>query len=107
MYLVHGYSYRLVRFPADRTEAHRSRDKAAHDRFFRLYLLQGDRGALFEGQEVTQEYGAFLLINHMGIFLEFLVAPQAGSQLKHGNGVRVPSVFLAILAEGINAFMFQ
>ena len=44
---------------------------------------------------------------HMGIFLEFLVAPQAGSQLKHGNGVRVPSVLLAILAEGINAFMFQ
>ena len=60
-----------------------------------------------ELKEITQEYGAFLLINHMGIFLEFLVAPQAGSQLKHGNGIRVPSVFLAILAEGINAFMFQ
>ena len=107
MYLVHGHSYRLVRFPADRTEAHRSRDKAAHDRFFRLDLFQGDRVALFEGQEVTQEDGAFLLIDRVGIFLEFLVASQAGSQLKHGNGVRVPSVFLAIFAEGINAFMFQ
>ena len=107
MYLVHGHSHRLVRFPADRTEAHRSRDKATHDRFFRLYLLQGDRGASLECQEVTQEDRAFLLIDRMGIFLEFLVAPQAGSQLKHGNGVRVPSVFLAILAEGINAFMFQ
>ena len=63
MDLVHGHGHGLVCLLADRAETHRARHEAAHDRLFRLHLLQGDGFARLESEEVTQEDRFRLVIN--------------------------------------------
>ena len=71
-YLVHGECHCLMRFFADGTERHGSRDEPTEDILYRLYLLNGYRVAA-ETKKVTQEDWYFLSVHQPSELLELCI----------------------------------
>ena len=73
-----------------------------HDILNAFYLIDGDRGAFLEVEEIANEYGLLLAIDSSGIFLEFLIAAKACCNLEGCDSFRIPSMKLAGLAESVH-----
>ena len=89
---VHGNSKSLVSLLADSSERHGTGDEAVHDILNAFYLIDGHRGAFLEVEEITNEDRLLLAIDSSGIFLEFLVAAKAGSNLESGYSLGIPGM---------------
>ena len=100
---VHGNSKSLVSLLADSSERHGTGDEAVHDILNAFYLIDGDRGAFLEVEEIANEYGLLLAIDSSGIFLEFLIAAKACCNLEGCDSFRIPGMKLAGLAECVHA----
>ena len=100
---VHGNSKSLVSLLADSSERHGTGNEAVHDILNAFYLIDGDRGAFLEVEEIANEYGLLLAIDSSGIFLEFLIAAKACCNLEGCDSFRIPSMKLAGLAECVHA----
>ena len=88
---------------ADSSERHGTGDEAVHDILNAFYLIDGDRGAFLEVEEIANEYGLLLAIDSSGIFLEFLIAAKACCNLEGCDSFRIPGMKLAGLAECVHA----
>ena len=89
---VHGNSKSLVSLLADSSERHGTGDEAVHDILNAFYLIDGDRGAFLEVEEIANEDRLLFTIDSSGIFLEFLVAAKAGSNLESGYSLGIPGM---------------
>jgi len=99
-YAVHCRCQRLVRLLADRAKRHCACYKPPHDCLYRLNLRKGYRVAPIV-QPVAKKDGVRLIVDHCAVLLELFVAAQARCNLQQGDSLRVPCVFLALLAESV------
>ena len=96
---VHGQCQCLVGLDAERAKRHGSRHEVLHDALHRFYLVDRSRlSSLLKFEEVTNEDGAFLLVNNLSPSLEFLVVALPGGQLQLCYGLWVPGMLDAVPA---------
>ena len=77
---------------ADSSERHGTCDEAVHDILYAFNLIDGHRSAFLEVEEIANEDRLLFTIDSSGIFLEFLVAAKAGSNLESGYSLGIPGM---------------
>ncbi len=101
---VHGDGDRLVRLGAERAEGHGARDKAAHDVFGGLHLLQRHGRGRPEGEQAAQrERDARAIVDLRRVLAEEIVAVLADRLLQQRDGLRAPEMTLAVATDLVEA----
>ena len=95
-----------MRFLADGTERHGSRDEPTEDILYRLYLLNGYRVAA-KTKKVTQEDRYFLSVHQPSELLELCIRPRSGGKLQGSYRLRIPSVLFTVFAVSVDTFVGQ